>query len=327
MPAEWEPHTATWMGFPPTVYRGVAHSLDEVQDAWAAVANCVAEHEPVHMLCPPDQRTRAARKLTAAVNIHALALDDAWLRDSGPTFVIGDHGVLVGIDWRFNGWGTQTTLDWSADADVGRRVCELAGVPCESLDLVNEGGGIHVNGSDTVLLTETVQRDPERNPGLSRDDVETVIHSALGTERAIWLPYGLWRDYADHGTRGHVDMVACFTPDGEVLLHHQPDTAHPDFERTAALYALLDDAGLRVRKLTAPTTLRDNRDWVDYSYLNHYVCNGAVIFPTFNDVRDCLAQELLADCYPGRAVRGVDARIIFAMGGGVHCITQQQPAL
>src|SRR5690606_38792860 len=147
-------------------------------------------------------------------------------------------------------------------------------------------------GAGTVLLTETVQLDPERNPGWTRAQVEAEIHAQLGTTHAVWLPQGLTRDYARFGTRGHVDIVACFVEPGTVLVHRQHDPAHPDHSVTAEIAALLrstQDAGgrpLDVIELPAPTVLEDGEGWVDYSYVNHYVCNGAVIMGVFDDPND-----------------------------------------
>lgn len=326
MPPEWAPHSATWMGFPNDAYPGAGVSKDEVQQAWADVANAIAEHEPVHMLCNPDDLGRAQKRLSAAVTLHPQALDDAWLRDIGPTFVV-DGESLRAVDWRFNGWGDNGGFDWRQDAQVGGAVAELAGCAIDTSALTHEGGGLHVNGEGLVILTDTVQLDPDRNPGWSREQVEAEVHTQLGTQRALWLPRGLYRDYLSHGTRGHVDMVACFVPDGSLLLHHQTDDSHPDAQLYAPLREALEPSGVTIHPLPAPRTLKDNIDWVDYSYINHYVLNGAVIMPTFRDPADQPAAELLAALYPGREILNVDARVVFAMGGGVHCITQQQPSV
>jgi agmatine deiminase len=136
----------------------------------------------------------------------------------------------------------------------------------------------------------------------------------------------LWRDNFLNGTKGHVDIVASFAPDGRLLVHRQISEDHPDFALWATLTQQFNDEGIEVLALEAPLTLKDNQDWVDYSYVNHYVCNGAVICPSFNDPQDDAACERLEDAYPGRDIRMLDARALFAMGGGIHCITQQQPS-
>ena len=325
MPPEWCDHDATWMGFPRDSYAESGLNRESVQRAWALVANTISDHELVRMLCHPDDLTTAKKLLSETVDVIPAMLNDAWLRDIGPTFVTDDTG-LCAIDWRFNGWGQNTEFEWEHDDAIAAFIGHHVGVPIERTAIVNEGGGIHVDGKGTVLLTETVQLDPARNPEQDRNQLTQHIHAALGTQRAIWLPKGLWRDNFLNGTKGHVDIVACFVPDGRVLLHRQTEEQHPDFALWEQLSQQFEEAGLKTLAIEAPLTLQDHRDWVDYSYINHYVCNGGVICPSFADQRDEAAQEKLGDAYPGRDVRMVDARALFAMGGGIHCITQQQPS-
>ena len=313
------------MGFPRDSYAESGLNREAVQDAWSAVANAISDYEPVKMLCHPEDLAAAKRKLCSSIDLIPVALNDAWLRDIGPTFVIEDD-ALVAIDWQFNGWGQNTEFEWDDDDAIARQIAEVLAVPSERAEIVNEGGGIHVDGHGTVLLTDTVQLDPTRNPDHDRDSIATHIHNALGTYRAIWLPRGLWRDNFLNGTKGHVDIVACFAPDGRLLVHRQTSEGHPDFALWDDLAQQFSDEGLEVFPLEAPLTLKDHRDWVDYSYINHYVCNGAVICPSFDDPRDDAARERLEDAYPGRDIRMLDARALFAMGGGIHCITQQQPS-
>ena len=325
MPPEWAPHAATWMGFPRDSYAESGLNREAVQDAWSAVANAISDYEPVRMLCHPEDLPPAERKLSASIDVIPVTLNDAWLRDIGPTFVMEDD-ALVAIDWQFNGWGQNTEFGWEDDDAIARQIAEILAVPTERTEIVNEGGGIHVDGRGTVLLTDTVQLDPTRNPGHDRGSIAAHIHNALGTDRAIWLSKGLWRDNFLNGTKGHVDIVACFAPDGRLLVHRQTSKDHPDFALWDDLAQQFSDEGLEVLPLEAPHTLKDHRDWVDYSYINHYVCNGAVICPRFDDPRDDAARERLEDAYPGRDIRMLDARALFAMGGGIHCITQQQPS-
>ena len=324
MPAEWDPHEATWMGFPRASYAESGLSTEEAQRAWASVANAISEHEPVRMLCHPEDLTAADRFLSVAIEKIPLTLNDAWLRDIGPTFVVED-GRLIAVDWQFNGWGQNTELEWGHDDAIASYIAKWLDIPSERAGIVNEGGGIHVDGRGTVLLTDTVQLDPTRNPNHNRESIAKHVHAALGTDRAIWLPKGLWRDNFLNGTKGHVDIVACFAPDGRLLVHRQTNPDHPDFALWESLSTQFNEAGLSVLSIDAPRQLKDHLDWVDYSYINHYVCNGAVICPSFDDPNDDAARERLEDAYPGREIRMLDARALFAMGGGIHCITQQQP--
>jgi agmatine deiminase len=303
------------------------------RSTWAAVANAAVEFEPVTVVVDPADVGIAARYLHPDVEVLAAPLNDAWMRDIGPTFVLGEDGRLGAVDWVFNGWGGQEWAAWEHDSRIGAVVAERAGVRRIGSEMVNEGGGLHVDGLGTVLLTETGQLDPGRNPGLSMADVEAELARTIGTRTCIWLPRGLTRDYDEFGTRGHVDIVATFADPGLVLLHWQADPAHPDHEVSVELERVLGAArdaqgrALEVVRVPAPRTLDDGDGWVDWSYINHYVCNGGVVACTFEDPQDEASLAVLAAAYPGRRVVGVDARPLFERGGGIHCITQQQPRL
>ncbi|HQT99377.1 MAG TPA: agmatine deiminase family protein [Acidimicrobiales bacterium] len=333
MPAEWAPHERTWMAFPPpnaTFGDEGSSTLEAARSAWATVAMTIARYEPVTMVVQSGRGAEAASYVGSGVTIVESPIDDAWIRDSGPTFTLSSEG-LAATNWIFNGWGAQSWATWDNDARLALDVSRRAGATSRDSALTNEGGGIHVDGQGTVLLTDTVQLDPQRNPGWSREQVEAEIHSQLGTTHAIWLPRGLTRDYDDFGTRGHVDIVATFVRPGVVAAHRQLDPAHPDFEVTNELVGLLrastDASGraLEVVEITAPSVLEENGEWTDYSYINHYVGNGFVVVGTFDDPHDEEALAALARLYPGRRIEPTDGRAIFAHGGGVHCITQQQP--
>jgi agmatine deiminase len=329
MPAEWHPHERTWMAFPPT--GPTTADLDEagvhdVRSAWAAVANAVVAFEPVTMVVHPDDVEAARSLLDPRVDRLEALLDDAWMRDMGPTFVHGSDGAVAAVDWVFNGWGAQDWAAWEHDSKIGALVAAQVGVERIGSPMVNEGGGIHVDGLGTVLVTETVQLDAGRNPTYTKDDVESELRRTLGVDRVVWLERGLTRDYDAFGTRGHVDIVATFAGTRTILFHDQRDPAHPDHEVSAEVRRTLEQAGeWRLVPVPAPDVLRDEHGWVDYSYINHYVCNGGVILCAFDDPGDERAAGVLREAYPDREVVLVDARAIFSRGGGIHCITQQQP--
>ncbi|MEV6393171.1 agmatine deiminase family protein [Streptomyces sp. NPDC051907] len=332
MPPEWAPHERTWMAWPgPNPTFADAEELAEAREAWAAVARAVRRFEPVTVVHGPGQGESARALLGPDVDLVERDLDDAWMRDIGPTFVV-DGDRLAAVDWVFNGWGGQDWARWEHDSQVARHVAALAGAPVLSSRLVNEGGAIHVDGEGTVLLTDTVQLGADRNPQWTREQVEAEIHAKLGTVKAIWLPHGLSGDYGLYGTQGHVDIVAAFARPGTVVVHSQQDPAHPDYERSRTYVEILSaetDAkgrALEVVEIPAPTVLKDeDGDWVDYSYINHYLCNGGVVLCGFGDPNDETAAGIFRRLFPDRTVTLVDARAIFAGGGGIHCITQQQP--
>ena len=334
MPPETAPQDRIWMAFPregqtlgdTTAEREAGYA------AWAAVAHAVAEFQPVSMIVDPSEMARARRMIGAGIDLIERVIDDFWLRDSGPTFVHAADGSLAAVDWIFNGWGGGDWTSATHDRGLAQFIAGLLDVPVIPSLLVNEGGGIHVDGEGTILLTETVQLGAERNPHADAARVEAEMARTLGTEKAIWLPRGLARDYDDFGTRGHVDIVATFPSPGTVLVHQQADSSHPDHatmqEIRALLAAATDARGRRLQiiDLPAPETLTDAHGFVDWSYVNHLVINDAVIACAFGEAKaDARAADILAAAYPGRRIVPVDARELFARGGGVHCITQQQP--
>lgn len=338
MPSETAPHERTWMAFPRegiTLGEGAAER-EEGYAAWTAVAHAVAEFEPVTMVVDPSELERARRMLSGDIEIVEAPLDEFWMRDFGPTFVVDDErpGVLGAVDWTFNGWGAPEWAEWRKSAEIARFIAPLVGAELVSSVLVNEGGGIHVDGEGTVLVTETVQLDPRRNPYADKARVEAELARTIGATKVVWLPRGLTRDYDEFGTNGHVDIVATITSPGTLLLHAQQNPEHPDYEVARELRALLaeqtDAAGRRfeIVDLPAPETLRDEEGFVDYSYVNHLVVNDGIIACGFGEERaDAAAREILEAAYPGRRAVTVDSRDIFARGGGIHCITQQQPVV
>jgi agmatine deiminase len=317
------------MSWPPNNYL-LGDSSEEAEltrTTWANVANAIVKYEPVTVLATSDQIELARNYLHPSIEIVEAELNDAWLRDNGPTFSKSETGELVAINWIFNGWGNQPWAEFDKDSQTASFIAKLAGSKVIESKLINEGGGIHVNGSGVVLLTETVQLGEGRNSSWSKQEVEAEIHEKLGTDKAIWIKRGLTRDYDGFGTRGHIDIVACFASENVILYHDQQDPSHPDYEVSKEVKATLEAAGsYELIAIPAPKVLSDEGGFVDYSYINHYIVNGAVILCSFDDPNDEVAKSILEKVYPGRDVVLVDAKRIFANGGGIHCITQQQPA-
>ncbi|MEA5456014.1 agmatine deiminase family protein [Sinomonas sp. JGH33] len=333
MPAETDPHERLWMAWPSGGYTlgDTDQEAHEARAAWAAVARAAVRYEPVTMVVRPEDRGIAAAYLDSRVGVVEAALDDAWMRDMGPSFVTDDGGRLGAVDWVFNGWGQQSWASWEHDSAIGRTVAEAAGAEVVASRLVNEGGGFQTDGLGTVLLTESVQLDPDRNPGLSKADVEAEFARTIGASHAVWLPRGLTRDSKEYGTRGHVDLVAAIPSPGTLLVHVQYNPEHPDYEVSGEYLELFhasrtaDGKPWTIIEVPAPHTLHDGEDWVDWSYINHVALNGGLVACSFADPHDEKALRILADAYRGRHVSAVDARVLFSRGGGIHCVTQQQP--
>ncbi|WP_348771172.1 agmatine deiminase family protein [Canibacter zhuwentaonis] len=336
MPIESHPQERVFMAWPASggYLFTDATSAAEAYTAWASVANAITEHEHLTMLVNPGDEKIAKKYLARQVELVTAPLNDAWMRDIGPSFVIGENGELGAVNYVFNGWGAQRWAKWDKDQHVGKIVAELAGATIINSEMVNEGGGIQVDGIGRVIVTDTVQLDPGRNPGWSKAQVEDELRRTIGTTGTLWLPRGLTRDSDEFGTRGHSDILAAFASEDVLLMHEQTNPAHPDYaiskENIEITQRWLQERGDKTAILTlpAPEILRDSEGFVDYSYINHLVINNAVIACGFGEkAADQRAHSIMAEVYPGREIVNLDARDIFTRGGGIHCITQQQPAV
>jgi agmatine deiminase len=348
MPAEFERHRGCWMIWPERADNW-RRSAEPAQAAFAAVAEAIDACEPVTMGASGVQLERARAALPESIRVVQLDSDDAWVRDTGPTFVRSRGGALRGVDWRFNAWGGLhggLYASWERDDRVAERVLEIEGVARYRAPIVLEGGSIHVDGEGTVLTTEECLLNPNRNPAMNRTELERTLCDYLGAERVIWLGMGLPGDETD----GHVDNLACFVAPGRVLLSWTEDAADPRHELCAdaleRLRGARDAAGRELEVLRLPTprpltiapheaagvasapgTLpRRAGDRMAASYVNFYVANDRVVHPLLDERNDERAAQVLADCFPGRRIVGVPAREILLGGGNIHCITQQVPA-
>ena len=330
MPIESHPQERVWMAWPTTGYTlgETAEDATEARTTWAAVANAISEFEPVTMVVNPGDEAIARQFLNGSITLLEAPLNDAWMRDIGPSFVLGEGGELGAVNYVFNGWGAQDWASWDKDQHIGRIIAEASGATLINSEMVNEGGGIQVDGTGRVIITETVQLDPGRNPNLTKQDVEAELLRTIGTDSVLWLPRGLTRDHDEFGTRGHSDILAAFVTPDLLLMHQQPNENHPDHAIAArnreVAEAWFADRGenITILDLPAPAAQRDEEGFVDYSYINHLVINDAVIACSFGEGDD-RALGILADVYEGRKIVPVDAKPLFARGGGIHCITQQ----
>ncbi|KAI8476561.1 MAG: hypothetical protein J3K34DRAFT_453147 [Monoraphidium minutum] len=354
MPAEWAPHAGTWMAWPTRldVWRAGAAPA---RAAFTDVILAIARFEPVTVIADPAAWAEARAALPDHVRVVEMRHDDSWLRDSGPTVVLGEISncpqptirLPVGIDWAFNGWG-DLYGSFEQDKLVARKLCGVERMPYVSVDMVLEGGSIHVDGEGTMLTTEECLLHPNRNPSMTKADIEAELKRYTGVTKVVWLPKGL---AFDDDTNGHVDNFACFAEPGVVLLAWSDDENDPQYaisrEALEVLSRERDTKGrpFRVVKLPCPPPLyRTQEEWetldeegrknrhagerLAASYANFYVCNGAVIMPAFGlPDHDAAAAAALKAAFPGRTVVAVGTREIVLGGGNVHCITQQQPAL
>ncbi len=329
MPAEWAPHARCWMAWPCRQEAWGDVGLDEARRAYAEVAQAIARFEPVTMICRPDHLAQASLLCGPGIAVLPMQHDDSWARDTGPTFLVDGQGGLAGVTWRFNGWG-EAYPDHGQDAQMARRVLEHLGARRFASSMVMEGGGLHVDGEGTALVCAPSVLDPKRNPGMTRDEAEAELKAFLGVETVVWLPGGL----ADDETGGHVDNVACFARPGVVLALATDDKADANWaglaENAAVLRAATDARGRKievvpVQQPRARVRAGAGRGRASLSYINFYLANGGVVVPGFEDPADAAAAKVIAAAFPDRKLVQVDALEIVQGGGGIHCITQQQP--
>lgn len=330
MPAEWEPHQATWLAWPHAVTTWPG-CLEAAEREFELLVRTLARFERVELVVQSEaHRGQIEARLGeiargGALRLHVIATNDVWMRDIGPTFVRGPDG-LVALDWTFDAWGGKYP-PWDRDDAVAARVAELAGARRERPGVVLEGGAIEVDGEGTLLATEPTLLDPKRNPGIDRGRVEALVLELLGVEKTIWLGDGIEGDDTD----GHIDDIARFVAPGRVVCAREPDPAdsnhRPLEDCIARLRAATDARGrpLEVIDLPMPPPVRADGDRLPASYANFYVANRAVLVPVFEAPSDRRALDVLRAVFPGREVVGIPSRALVRGLGAVHCLTQQQP--
>ncbi len=324
MPEEAVRHERTFMQWPvnPAAYEGQRH-LEETQRVIALIANTIAAFEPVVMLMAAAHAPAARRWLGGTVEIWPIPTDDLWARDSGPIFVVNAAGAQAVVDINFNGWGNR----WphAADALVSARVAERLGLPLLESGVVGEGGGVETDGDGTLLAHESSWVNRNRNR-LPRAEIERRLLAALGAETMIWAPGLRGLDVTD----AHIDGLARFVAPGVVLIQLPEQIRPGDPWSASALetYDILAEAtdarGRRLNLIVVP----DARAASLSSYANFYVCNGAVLFSMLGEPQaDAKAESIIADLYPDREIIGLETGRLGELGGGIHCATQQQPAV
>lgn len=349
MPGEFEPHEACWMLWP---QRGDVWRLGAkpAQQAFVAVAEAIARSETVYVGVNDSQYDNARAMLPPQVRVVEISSNDSWMRDMGPSFVINGAGQRAGIDWIFNAWGGLNGglyFPWDKDDRVAHKVCDVMGDQHFRAPLVLEGGAIHVDGEGTLLTTEECLLNANRNPHLTRAEIEAYLDAYLNISSIIWLPRGTFNDE----TNGHVDNIACFIKPGVVALHWCDNPEDPQYKIVREAYDVLNQVtdakgrALEIVKFPHPGPLfisteeaegidltpgshpRSEGERMAGSYINFYIGNTVVVFPLLDPANDDKARTLLQELFPDREIIGIDAREILLGGGNIHCITQQVPAI
>jgi len=331
MPAEWEAHERTFISWP--VKDSMCHpdNHESVCTGYAGFIKAIAEFEPVSVLVNPNELENV-KKLFEEPNIELLPIEhnDAWLRDNGLTFVIYEEGNRAGVNWSFNAWGKKYA-PWDLDDEVAPKILEHYNIKKFDAPLVMEGGSLHTDGEGTLLTTEECLLNPNRNPDLTREQIEVYLKQYLSIEKIIWLKRGLSGDETD----GHVDNIACFAAPGKIIMQTCDDPSDENYKITLENLEILNNSTdakgrkLEVIQINQPPRADYEGERLTLSYLNFYFVNNGIILPTFGGNAadaDKKAEEVLSLAFPNRKIRAVDGIEVIKEGGNVHCTTQQMPS-
>lgn len=330
MPAEWEPHAATWMGYPgdDELWFG---KLSGVRDEYAALVKTIARFERVELFVRDEESERDARARIGEANVryHRVPLDDSWLRDSGPLFVTrGDKDPEVAlVDWRFNAWGGK--FEWENDNRLPAYIADFLGMARWQRPEVLEGGGLEIAGDGAALTTRSCFLTDTRNPGLTEEGYTFLLSDMLGVKKLLWLDEGLENDHTD----GHIDTITRFAAPDLIVTSTEADPTDPNHATMSRNLEMLREmrtpAGefYRIVELPLPAERLEGAEGrLPPTYANFYIGNGFVVVPQYGDPNDKKALDILRPLFPDREVIGLASRRIIEGGGSFHCLTQQQPA-
>lgn len=333
IPAEWEPHAGTWLTWPQPGGVSFRDRFDRIQSLWTKLAGVLSAQEQVHInYFSEEQKAEIEARLHKSglavggnIFLHPFPAYEPWCRDHGPIFITRPQGMAV-VDWDYNAWGEKYP-PWDLDNAVPRHVADVLKLPVFSPGMILEGGSIDVNGEGTLLTTESCLLNPNRNPSLSRAEIEVRLRDYLGVEKVLWLGNGLSGDDTD----GHVDDLTRFIDARTVVTIVESDPADDNYQ------ALLENRGrlekmttakgepLRIVDLPTPGVVERGGRRLPASYANFYIANGLVVMPTFDHANDSVARSVLQRCFPKHKVVMLSALDLIVGCGAFHCVTQQQP--
>jgi len=319
IPAEWEPHEATWMQWPRA-------SESFLRQNFSAIVDLLQDYEPINILVESaDAKTQAQNYLVSQgvsltnITWHIMAYDWSWMRDNGPVWSIATSELIV-QDWGFDGWGLGPPYE--NDDAIPCQVATIEAVPCETYELINERGNLEFNGAGALIVNWICQSD--RNPGVSRTEMETLFQQAFGVTQVVWL----LRAPSDDITKGHVDGIARFIDEDTVAVTRYTSQTDPDASVYEEAASIIQNAGFEVERVEMPGYVRYYDSPLPANYMNWLVANGVVIVPGFGvSAWDSAAKATIEDFFPGHDVVVVEILDIWNQGGGVHCVTNDQPAI
>ncbi|MGC2354029.1 MAG: agmatine deiminase family protein [Candidatus Udaeobacter sp.] len=333
MPAEWEPHTATWLSWPRREGISFPDSFDRVLPALRAMVEALIESEQVCINVLNDAHEVEAREVLRGlpverISFHSIATNEPWCRDHGPVFLTRDlDPKLAIVDWDYNAWGNKYP-PFDLDEVVPTRLAQILNVPVFYPRMILEGGAIDVNGAGALLTTESCLLNPNRNPNLRREEIERRLRDFLGAREILWLGDGIAGDDTD----GHIDDLARFVSERTVVTVVEDDPHDENYaplqENLGRLREMkIDGRAIDIVTLPMPKKIVREGLRLPASYANFYIANTCVLVPTFADSADEEALSTLRDCFSHRRIIGIDCRELIWGLGTFHCLTQQQPAV
>ncbi|MFW2828800.1 agmatine deiminase family protein [Sphingomonas sp. ID0503] len=320
MPAEWELHDFVWIGFPshPELWQDDLEPAQTEVAAFARAVHADGRGERVHLVAANDEAGAAARRLAPHATVIVQPFGDIWLRDTAPIIVRGADG-LSAVDFDFNGWGGK--YDLPGDDSIGARLGATTGFPVAKSPWIFEGGALDVDGAGLAVTTEQCLLNPNRNPGLSKEEIEARLRETLGVESILWLGDGLLNDHTD----GHVDNLARFVGAGRLAVPEASGADDPNAAVYADARARAEAFGVEVVTIPSPGLVEREREIIPASYMNFYIGNAAVVVPQYGSDRDAEGVVAVQALFPERLAIGHRADHILTGGGSFHCISQQVP--
>jgi agmatine deiminase len=343
MPAEWEPHAATWLSWPRREGISFPDSFDQVLPALRAMVEALIESEQVCINVCNGAHEAEARSILRGlraerITFYRIPTNEPWCRDHGPIFLTRDRdprsatgrirrGELAVVDWNYNAWGNKYP-PFELDEVVPTRLAEVLKLPVFYPHMILEGGSIDVNGSETLLTTESCLLNENRNPNLSRNEIEQRLRDYLGVRDILWLGDGIAGDDTD----GHIDDLARFVGERTVVAvveENRHDENYEPLQENLARLREMKIGSRNIKTVALPMPKKIVREGLRLpaSYANFYIANTCVLAPTFADPNDEAALSVLRKCFPSRRVIGIDCRELIWGLGTFHCLTQQQPAV
>lgn len=333
MPAEWEPHSGTWLAWPHNPETWPGQDMSRVEQVYLEIIRALTPYESVYLLVQdPTAEARIAARLEQEgipreqVKLYAIVTDDTWIRDYGPNFLVRQTPAgkqTAWNKWLFDAWGGK--YEWENDNRAGDEIARRLGLPRFDPGIVLEGGAVEVNGRGTCLTTASCLLNPNRNGGMNRNEMEDYLKDYLGVRKIIWLGGEIEGDDTD----GHIDNLARFVNPTTIVCTVDPSESHSAGLKNnlQTLRAATDQDGEKftVIPLPVPERVGDAATPLPASYANFYIGNGAVLVPTYNQASDSIILKLLKPLFPNREIVGIPCQTLIWGLGGIHCITQQQP--